>query len=39
MNENKNIDPKLAEALKGLWDSLIVLHIWEEPLKMPGVQP
>ena len=22
MNENKNIDPKLEEALKGVWDSL-----------------
>ncbi len=22
MNENKNIDPKLQEALKGIWDSL-----------------
>lgn len=25
MNENKNIDPKLQEALKGFWDSLMVL--------------
>ena len=22
MNEDKNIDPKLAEALKGIWDNL-----------------
>ena len=22
MNENKNLDPKLAEVLKGIWDAL-----------------